>query len=87
MLDVDLWGVINGVHTFLPIMRKQGTPGHIVNTSSVAGLFSGVPYIGPYAVAKVGVVSISETLRTELTDGRRADRGERAVSRVAPTPL
>jgi NAD(P)-dependent dehydrogenase (short-subunit alcohol dehydrogenase family) len=66
VLDVDLWGVINGVHTFLPIMRKQGTPGHIVNTSSVAGLLSGVPYIGPYAVAKVGVVSISETLRTEL---------------------
>lgn len=66
VLDVDLWGVINGVHTFLPIMRKQGTPGHIVNTSSVAGLLSGVPYIGPYAVAKVGVVSISETLRTEM---------------------
>jgi NAD(P)-dependent dehydrogenase (short-subunit alcohol dehydrogenase family) len=66
VLDVDLWGVIHGVHTFLPIMRKQGTPAHIVNTSSVAGLLSGVPYIAPYAVAKVGVVSISETLRTEM---------------------
>lgn len=66
VLDVDLWGVIYGVHTFVPIMRRQGTPGHIVNTSSVAGLLSGVPYIGPYAVAKVGVVSISETLRAEL---------------------
>ena len=66
VLDVDLWGVIHGVHTFLPIMRKQGTPAHIVNTSSVAGLMSGVPYIAPYAVAKVGVVSISETLRIEM---------------------
>jgi NAD(P)-dependent dehydrogenase (short-subunit alcohol dehydrogenase family) len=66
VLDVDLWGVINGVHTFLPIMKKQGTHGHIVNTSSVAGLVSGIPYIGPYAVAKVGVVSISETLQAEL---------------------
>jgi NAD(P)-dependent dehydrogenase (short-subunit alcohol dehydrogenase family) len=66
VLDVDLWGVIYGVHTFLPIMRKQGTPGHIVNTASVAGLLSGVPYIGPYAVSKVGVVSISETLRIEM---------------------
>ena len=66
VLDVDLWGVIYGVHTFLPILQRQGTPGHIVNTSSVAGLLSGVPYIAPYAVAKVGVVSISETLRAEL---------------------
>jgi NAD(P)-dependent dehydrogenase (short-subunit alcohol dehydrogenase family) len=66
VLDVDLWGVIHGVHTFLPIMRAQGTPAHIVNTSSVAGLLSGIPYIGPYAVAKVGVVSLSETLRYEM---------------------
>jgi NAD(P)-dependent dehydrogenase (short-subunit alcohol dehydrogenase family) len=66
VLDVDLWGVIYGVHTFLPIMKKQGTHAHIINTSSVAGLLSGVPYIAPYAVAKVGVVSISETLQTEL---------------------
>jgi NAD(P)-dependent dehydrogenase (short-subunit alcohol dehydrogenase family) len=66
VLDVDLWGVIYGIHTFLPIMKKQGTPAHIVSTSSAAGLFSGVPYIGPYAVAKVGVVSVSETLRAEL---------------------
>ena len=66
VLDVDLWGVIYGIHTFLPIMKRQGTPAHIVSTSSAAGLFSGVPFIGPYAVAKVGVVSVSETLRTEL---------------------
>jgi NAD(P)-dependent dehydrogenase (short-subunit alcohol dehydrogenase family) len=66
VLDVDLWGVIHGVHTFLPIMKKQGTPAHIINTASVAGLLSGVPYIAPYAVAKVGVVSISESLQAEL---------------------
>ena len=66
VLDVDLWGPIYGIHTFLPIMKRQGTPAHIVSTSSAAGLFSGVPYIGPYAVAKVGVVSVSETLRAEL---------------------
>ncbi|MBK7951697.1 MAG: SDR family NAD(P)-dependent oxidoreductase [Deltaproteobacteria bacterium] len=37
-----------------------------MSTSSVAGLSSGVPFIGPYAVSKVGVVSLSETLRDEL---------------------
>ena len=66
VLGVDLWGVIHGVHTFLPIMLRQGTPGHIVNTASIAGLVSGVAHLAPYAVSKVGVVSLSETLRTEL---------------------
>jgi NAD(P)-dependent dehydrogenase (short-subunit alcohol dehydrogenase family) len=66
VLGVDLWGVIHGVHTFLPIMLQQGTAGHIVNTASIAGLVSGVSHLGPYAVAKVGVVSLSETLRGEL---------------------
>jgi NAD(P)-dependent dehydrogenase (short-subunit alcohol dehydrogenase family) len=66
VLDVNLWGVIHGVHVFTEILRRQGTPAHIVNTASVAGLLSGVPYIGPYCVSKVGVVSISETLRAEL---------------------
>jgi len=66
VLDVNLWGVIHGVQTFLPIMRGQGTPGHVVNTASVAGLLSGTAFLGPYAVSKVGVVSISETMRQEL---------------------
>jgi NAD(P)-dependent dehydrogenase (short-subunit alcohol dehydrogenase family) len=66
VLGVDLWGVVHGVHTFVPIMREQGTPAHIVNTSSIAGLLSGVAFIGPYAATKVAVVSISETLAQEL---------------------
>ena len=66
VLGVNLWGVIHGVATFLPVFRSQGTPAHIVNTSSVAGLVSGVAFLGPYAVSKVGVVAISETLRQEL---------------------
>jgi NAD(P)-dependent dehydrogenase (short-subunit alcohol dehydrogenase family) len=66
VLGVNLWGVIHGVHTFVPIMRRQGTEAHIVNTASVAGLLSGIAYIGPYAASKVAVVSISETLRQEL---------------------
>ena len=62
VIGVNFWGVVHGVQSFLPIMRKQGTPAHIVNTSSIAGLLSGIPFIGPYSVSKVGVVSISETL-------------------------
>ncbi|HEY1466368.1 MAG TPA: SDR family NAD(P)-dependent oxidoreductase, partial [Acidimicrobiales bacterium] len=66
VFDVNLWGVVHGVHSFLPIFRRQGTPAHIVNTASIAGLLSGVAFIGPYAATKVAVVSISETLAQEL---------------------
>jgi NAD(P)-dependent dehydrogenase (short-subunit alcohol dehydrogenase family) len=66
VFDVNFWGVVHGVRTFVPIMRAQGTPAHVVNTASVAGLLSGVVYLGPYAASKVAVVSLSETLRDEL---------------------
>jgi NAD(P)-dependent dehydrogenase (short-subunit alcohol dehydrogenase family) len=66
VFSVNLWGVVHGVHSFLPILRAQGTPAHIVNTASVAGILSGVMFIGPYAATKSAVVSISESLRQEL---------------------
>ncbi len=66
VVGVNFWGVVHGVQTFVPIMREQGTPAHIVNTASIAGLVSGVAFIGPYCATKVAVVSISETLAQEL---------------------
>jgi NAD(P)-dependent dehydrogenase (short-subunit alcohol dehydrogenase family) len=66
VVSVNLWGVVHGLQAFVPIMRDQGTPAHIVNTASVAGLLSGVAFIGPYSATKVAVVSISETLAQEL---------------------
>ncbi|MBW2399941.1 MAG: SDR family NAD(P)-dependent oxidoreductase [Deltaproteobacteria bacterium] len=64
VLGVDLWSVIYGVKTFLPLIREAGE-GHIVNTASSSGLQS-APEIGPYNVAKFGVVALSETLQLEL---------------------
>lgn len=64
ILDVDLWGVIHGVRTFTPLIIASGG-GHIVNTSSMAGLTSN-PGMGPYNVAKHGVVTLSETMYVEL---------------------
>lgn len=64
VLDVDLWSVIYGIRTFVPVMLEQGV-GHIVNTASVAGLTT-TPGLGPYNVAKHGVVTLSETLFHEL---------------------
>lgn len=65
ILGVNLYGVIHGVHTFLPILRGNPDGGWIVNTSSMAGL-AAPPRIGSYAVAKYGVVALSEVLATEL---------------------
>ncbi len=66
VLSVNLWGVVHGLASFLPILRSQSTRSHIVNTASMGGLMSGVPFIGPYCASKTAVVSISETLRQEL---------------------
>jgi NAD(P)-dependent dehydrogenase (short-subunit alcohol dehydrogenase family) len=66
VLDVDLWSVIHGVRTFVPVLVEQDE-GHIVNTASVAGLTT-PPGFGPYTVAKHGVVALTETLRRELDD-------------------
>jgi NAD(P)-dependent dehydrogenase (short-subunit alcohol dehydrogenase family) len=83
VLGVNLWGVVNGVQSFVPIMRAQGTPAHVVNTSSIAGLWSGIAFIGPYAVSKVGVVSLSETLNAEL----RAEQSPIGVSVLCPSSV
>jgi len=63
VLGVNLWGVIHGVRTFVPIMLSQGTVGHIVNTASIAGL---VPGTRAYCVTKSGVVALSEALYNNL---------------------
>src|SRR6516165_9482622 len=47
VLGVNLWGVIHGVRTFVPIMLRQGTAGHIVNTASNNGLATGA-FIASY---------------------------------------
>ncbi|HEX4377780.1 MAG TPA: SDR family oxidoreductase [Steroidobacteraceae bacterium] len=65
IIAINLVGVFNGIRTFAADMRGRGR-GHIVNTSSMAGLVSGSSGVGAYAAAKFGVVGMSETLRSEL---------------------
>jgi len=70
ILQVNLWGVVNGITTFVPYLVAQGE-GHVVNTSSMAGIAT-VPFLGPYTAAKQAVVGLSESLAAEL---RRAAPG------------
>jgi NAD(P)-dependent dehydrogenase (short-subunit alcohol dehydrogenase family) len=65
VLGVNLWGVLHGIRTFLPIMMRQDSEGHVVNTASIAGLLS-APWAATYDVAKHGVVTLSESLHREL---------------------
>jgi len=65
VLSVNLWGVIYGMHFFVPRMIAQGGGGHIVNTASGAGL-TGLPALAPYTASKFAVVGLSETAGIEL---------------------
>ncbi len=64
-MDVNFWGVVHGIDAFLPRMLAQGTGGHVVNTSSMAGLV-GMQWLGIYCATKFAVVGLSESLRREL---------------------
>ena len=70
VLGVNLWGVINGVRGFTPMMlaearRNPAYQGHIVNTASMAGLLT-PPNMGIYNVSKHAVVALTETLYQDL---------------------
>ena len=65
VIDVDLWGPIHGVEVFLPRLLEQGGDRHLMFTSSFAGMV-GNAGLGPYSVAKFGVVALAEGLAREL---------------------
>lgn len=65
VMDVDFWGVVNGTKAFLPHLIASGD-GHVVNVSSVFGLFS-VPGQAAYNAAKFAVRGFTEALRQEMT--------------------
>ncbi len=68
VLGVNLWGVLHGCRTFLPLIREQGE-GHIVNTGSVASFATGLPTFSPYTTSKFAVLGVSECLEIELRTG------------------
>ena len=73
VIDVSLWGVINGLHHFLPHLI-EAEDSHVVSTASVAGLMA-VPGLAPYNAAKYGVVAIMETLHHEMMRDEEANLG------------
>ncbi|NYB51784.1 MAG: SDR family oxidoreductase [Methanobacteriaceae archaeon] len=66
IIDTNLWSVIYGVHTAVPIMLKQGS-GHIINTSSAAGIIP-FPFQALYSLTKFGVTGLTECLKYEYAE-------------------
>lgn len=66
ILGVNLHGVINGIVTFLPRMIRHGQGGHVVNTSSIAGLVPAPSWGGIYTTSKFAVHGLSGSLRLSV---------------------
>jgi len=81
LLNINLFGVIHGIHAFVPGMREGGQEGHIVNTASMAGVNPGAAGMAPYAASKHAVISITESLSAEL----KADGGMLKASVLCPS--
>jgi NAD(P)-dependent dehydrogenase (short-subunit alcohol dehydrogenase family) len=67
IIDVNLFGVINGVHAFLPYLEANPRGGHLVNTASMA-VFLPLAGLAPYVASKMGVLGLSEVLAMELAE-------------------
>ncbi|MFW9867650.1 MAG: SDR family NAD(P)-dependent oxidoreductase [Candidatus Thorarchaeota archaeon] len=68
VLGVNLWGAIHCIKTFVPIMIKQDTECHIINTSSLEGILSTGLGGATYGVTKHALVFLSERLAIELKE-------------------
>ena len=62
-MGVNVWGVVNGIRTFMPDMVASGESGHVVNTASIAGLVRGN---GIYGVSKHAVFALSASIYAQL---------------------
>ena len=67
VVNVNLWGVIHGVRAFVPRILATGEEGHVVNVGSMASVIALDP-LGPYTVAKHGVLGLSDVLRAEFRE-------------------
>ncbi|ASR39724.1 short chain dehydrogenase [Prauserella marina] len=65
VIDVNLWGVINGCRAFAPLLAERGEGGHIVNIASIAAYLPN-KVLPAYSTTKAAVLALSACLRAEL---------------------
>jgi NADP-dependent 3-hydroxy acid dehydrogenase YdfG len=69
ILGINLRGVVHGCHFFLPAMVERGSGGHIVNVSSILGIYPAAK-LGAYVATKFAVRGLSQSMREELAPHR-----------------
>jgi NADP-dependent 3-hydroxy acid dehydrogenase YdfG len=65
LLGINLRGVVHGCHFFVPKMVERGTGGHVINISSILGIYP-APHVTAYVASKFAVLGLSQSLRAEL---------------------
>ena len=65
VMGVNFYGILHGLHAFVPRMIERGRPGHVVNTMSAAGLFPSA-FSAPYTASKFAALALTECLAGEL---------------------
>ncbi|GAB3311882.1 SDR family oxidoreductase [Haliea atlantica] len=83
IVEVNLMGVIHGLHHFVPRMLQQGEPARIINTASIGGLLGGGAYMSAYQTTKHAVVVLTESLYKELA----LEPGEVSASVLCPAEV
>ncbi|WP_459709757.1 SDR family oxidoreductase [Actinophytocola sp. KF-1] len=66
VFDVNVWGVIHTLRSFLPPLVERGEGGHVVITASAAG-FLPLPTLPAYGTTKAGVLMLAQCLASELS--------------------
>ncbi|MFK7976346.1 MAG: SDR family NAD(P)-dependent oxidoreductase [Halioglobus sp.] len=83
ILDVNVMGVIHGLHHFVPRMLEQGEPGRVINTASIGGLLGGGTYMSQYQTTKHAIVVLTESLYKELAQ----EQGDVTASVLCPAEV
>src|SRR3954454_9007754 len=81
-LGVNLWGILHAIRAFVPRMIAAGTPAHIVNTTSMAGMCTNA-FSRPYTISKFAAQAATECLAHDL----RAISAPIKVSAVVPAAV
>ncbi|MGZ3276087.1 MAG: SDR family oxidoreductase [Caulobacteraceae bacterium] len=70
VMNVNVGGTINGLVNFLPLIKKHGEGGHVVTTSSMAGMIPVPGFVGTYSTAKFAVRGMMDSLRMAVAPYR-----------------
>ena len=82
VLNVNIMGIVNSLHAFVPKMLATDISSRIINTASVGG-FLPSPFMAPYSATKFAIVALTEALAGEL----KASGSRINVSLLAPGPV